>query len=60
MDLVATVINAAVVAAVGLLLAWLVRGGFDAPEMQWAGGWLGCWISGLEDLDDGVHNIFEF
>jgi len=34
MDLVATVINAAVVAAVGLLLAWLVRGGFDAQERR--------------------------
>ena len=34
MDVVATAINAAVVAAVGLLLAWLVRGRFDAQERR--------------------------
>ncbi len=34
MDVVATVINAAVVAAVGLLFAWLVGGRFDAQERR--------------------------
>jgi hypothetical protein len=34
MEMVNTVVNAAVVAAVGLLLAWLAKGRFDAIHKQ--------------------------
>jgi outer membrane murein-binding lipoprotein Lpp len=54
MDVVNTFVSAAVVTAVGLLLAWLAKGRFDAVEKQIEA--LGARIDGLQASVDAMRS----
>jgi outer membrane murein-binding lipoprotein Lpp len=54
MDVVNTFVSAAVVTAVGLLLAWLAKGRFDAVEKRIEA--LGARIDGLQASVDAMRS----
>ena len=54
MEITSTVVNAAVVAAVGILLAWHAKGRFDAIQRQIEA--LGARVDGLQSSVDAMRS----